>query len=94
MIDPFCVATRGLLSGDPVAIATRGYICAQRSTYYGSGGQAGTDSSGPEIQRRKVKLPQQKIDDLIDYDKRKRLEQEDEDLLALIVAAIQAGVIP
>jgi hypothetical protein len=38
MINPLCIATRGLLTGDEVAIATRGYICPGDEPATGVGG--------------------------------------------------------
>lgn len=58
-------------------------------TYPGGGGQIDLPLT-PDYpaEEPKYRLPGE------DYEKRQRLEQEDEELLAIIIAAIQTGVIP
>ena len=82
MIDPLCVATRGLINAVvPEAVATRGYFCSATAVVVQpGGGYVSRTVVLPDVDRTKIPYEQ--------------LVREDEELLILVVSAISEGMIP
>lgn len=85
-LDDISIATEGYVCGtgpEPIAIATMGYVCSSTEFEVPAGG----GSSSPI--RRNVPAEWYELKGVTPEQLRARLEQEDEEIMAVIVAAMR-----
>lgn len=79
MINPLTVTTAGYLDY-PLCVSTGGYVCVTAIVTLPGGGYTSRSSLLPSYERDKIPFEQ--------------LVREDEELIAIVIAAVTKGIIP